>query len=274
MILIAASDKDIASLNVKTQILNHYNLRKTTEKYQGNRLYSAEINGRNVKLATLSGELTYAQDLENAFIDLDLVVFISKHRSLSAIPTLSTHTPGNLGEARLGGVPRKVSISPGNLMRDALKIMMKLKEELHLDYEVSYECTHHGPSLNVPAMFIELGSSPRQWKDPRAAEVVAHATMEAISGFRGTPVDTVLGIGGPHYNKKFTKMALEDEVAFGHVVPKYAVAILDSEILRQCIDRTVENVESTILDWKGIKGEYKLELIRMLREVNIPFRKA
>jgi len=274
MILIASSNKDIASLNIKTQILKHYDLTKTTEKYQGNRLYIAEINGRKVKLATLSEELTHAQDLENAFIDLELVIFISKHRSLSATPTLSTHTPGNLGEARLGGIPRKVSISPGNLMRDALKVMMKLKEELHLDYEVSYECTHHGPSLDVPAMFIELGSSLKQWEDSRAAEVVAHATMEAISRFRGTPVVTVLGIGGPHYNKKFTKMALEDEVAFGHVVPKYAVAILDSEILRQCIDRTVENVESTILDWKGIKGEYKLGLIRILREANIPFRKA
>ena len=44
-------------------------------------------------------------------------------------------------------------------MRDALKALLHYKEELNLDYEVSYECTHHGPSLNVPAMFVELGSS-------------------------------------------------------------------------------------------------------------------
>ncbi len=54
---------------------------------------------------------------------------------------------------------------------------------MKLDYEVSYECTHHGPSLNVPAMFVELGSSEKQWNDSRAAEAVAHAAMEAIAKF-------------------------------------------------------------------------------------------
>jgi D-aminoacyl-tRNA deacylase len=274
MILIASSEEDVASLNIKTQILKHYDLRRTAEKFQGNEVHVAEINGRNVKLVTLDKELTYAQDVANAFVDSELVIFISRHSSISATPTLSTHTPGNLGEARFGGISRRVSVAPGNLMREALKVMMKLKEEFNLDYEVSYECTHHGPSLDVPAMFVELGSSPKQWKDSRAAEVVAHATMEAISRFGAAAVDTVLGIGGPHYNRKFTKMALGDEVAFGHIVPKYAVANLDSEILRQCIDRTVEKVEFTTLDWKGIRGGHKSELIRMLREANVQFRKV
>lgn len=274
MILIASSVKDVASLNIENQILKHYDLKKTIEKFQGNHLYVADIGGKSVKLATLSEELTYAQNVANAFIDLELVIFISKHSSISATPTLSTHTPGNLSQAKFGGIPRRVSISPGNSMRDALKVLMKLKEEFQLDYEVSYECTHHGPSLDVPAMFIELGSSPKQWKDPRAAEVVAHATMEAISRFGATSVDTVLGIGGPHYNRKFTEMALGDEVAFGHIVPKYAAANLDSEILRQCINRTVEKVEFAILDWKGIRSEHKPGLVSMLREANVHFRKV
>jgi D-aminoacyl-tRNA deacylase len=64
--------------------------------------------------------------------------------------------------------------------------------------------------------------------------------MEAISKFGNPPVKTVLGIGGPHYSSKFTRMALEKEVAFGHMIPKYAVPSLDSEILRQCIEKTLE----------------------------------
>jgi D-aminoacyl-tRNA deacylase len=201
------------------------------------------------------------------------MVFISRHSSASGTPTLSVHTPGNLGTAELGGLPRKVSVSPANAMRDCLKAMMKLKEEMRLNYEVSYECTHHGPSLNTPAMFAELGSSSEQWSDLKAAEAVAHATMKAISKFGESQAESVLGIGGPHYNLKFTRMALENETAFGHMIPKYAIPYVDVEILRQCIEKTLEKVELVVLDWKGIKGEHKSKLVEMLKEIAISFKK-
>jgi D-aminoacyl-tRNA deacylase len=273
MILVVASNKDIASLNIAKQILQHYSFKKTAEEFQGNSIFATEINGNNVKLVTLKEESIYAQNLTDFFTNLKLIVFISKHSSVSGTPTLSVHTPGNLGEAEKGGIRRKVSVSPANAMRDALKAMMKLKAEMHLDYEVSYEGTHHGPSLSVPTMFVELGSSPKQWDDLKAAEAIAHASMEAISKFGNPPVKTVLGIGGPHYSSKFTRMALEKDVAYGHMIPKYAVSNLDYEILKQCIERTLERVESAVLDWKGIKGEDKQPLVKMLMEMNIPFEK-
>ena len=77
---------------------------------------------------------------------------------------------------------------------------------MQLDYEVSYECTHHGPSLNVPTMFVELGSSPQQWSDTKAAEAVAKAAMQAIANFGVSEEKAALGIGGTHYNQQFTKM--------------------------------------------------------------------
>jgi D-aminoacyl-tRNA deacylase len=159
-------------------------------------------------------------------------------------------------------------------MRDALKAMAQLREELRLGYEVSYECTHHGPSLNTPTMFAELGSSPKQWSDSKAAEAVAHATMKTISKVGESQVKAVLGIGGPHYNGKFTRMALESDMAFGHMIPKYAVSYVDSDILRQCVKRTLEKVQSVVLDWKGIKGEHKPRLVGMLEEMGIPFEKV
>ena len=208
------------------------------------------------------------------FNNLELVVFISRHSSVSGTPTLSVHTPGNLGEAEFGGLPRRVSVSPANAMRDALKAMIQFKEEMRLSYEVSYECTHHGPSLNMPTMFAELGSSPKQWNDVKAAEAVAHATMKAISSFGESQAQAVLGIGGPHYSEKFTRIALESEIAFGHMIPKYAIPYVDVEILRQCVEKTLETVEFVVLDWKGIKGEHKLKLVEMLEEIDVPFKKV
>ena len=274
MILLVASNKDIASLNIAKQILNYYPFEKSKANFQENQVYEANIANREVKLVTLSEESIYAQNLTDFFHNPQLIVFISRHSSTSGTPTLSVHTPGNLGEAELGGLPRKVSISPANAMKQALRTMMQFKKKKQLDYEVSYECTHHGPSLDAPTMFAELGSSEKQWNDLEAAEVVAHAAMKAVSSFGESKFRAVLGIGGPHYNAKFTRIALEDELAFGHIIPKYAAPYIDAEILRQCIDRTSEKVELAVLDWKGIKGEYKSKMIEMLEEVNVPFKKV
>jgi len=237
-------------------------------------MYITEVNGKKVELVSLKEEPVYAQNITEAFPSPELIVFISRHSSASGTPTLSVHTPGNIGEAKLGGLPRKVSISPANAMKDALETMMRFKEEMQLRYEVCYECTHHGPSLNIPTMFVELGSSRKQWEDSKAAEVVAHAAMKAISKFGESQAKALLGIGGPHYGEKFTRMTLENEVAFGHIIPKYAISSIDLEILKQCVERTLEKVELAVLDWKGIKGEDKSKLVEMLKEIGLRFQKA
>jgi D-aminoacyl-tRNA deacylase len=273
MILLVSSKKDIASLNIAKQILDHYHFEEAGN-FQGSPAYEAIIDSRKVRLVTLMEESVNAQNLTSFFSGLELAVFVSRHSSESGTPTLSVHVPGNLGEAEMGGIPRRVSISPANAMRNALHVMASLRDEMRLSYDVSYECTHHGPSLDAPAMFVELGSSAKQWNDLSAAGVVARAAIEAISKFDSRQAKAVLGIGGPHYNAKFTQMALEDNVAFGHIIPKYAVDIIDVEIIRQCMKKTLEDVNDVILDWKGIKGENKLSLVSMLGEIGLPFEKV
>lgn len=274
MILLVASNKDIASLNIKKQILNHYAFTVTFEEFQENPIYQTSVNSKTIRFVTLNDESVRAQNLPEHFSNLELIIFVSRHSSLSGKPTLSVHTPGNLDEAGLGGIARTVSVSPANAMRDALKEMMRLKKKMQLDYEVCYEGTHHGPSLNVPAMFTELGSSPAQWNDMEAAEVVAHAAMKAAQNFGVSSATAVLGIGGPHYNSKFTKLALEEQLAFGHMIPKYAMLTLTIDVLRQCVERTMEKTEQAVLDWKGIRGEHKQPLIKMLDEAGMKTKKV
>ena len=150
--------------------------------------------------------------------------------------------------------------------------MEKLKNEWNLNYKVCYECTHHGPSLNVPTMFVELGSSLPQWKDSKAAEAVAHAAMQAATN--ENTYSAVLGLGGPHYNEKFTKLSLREDVAFGHMIPKHMIGRVNLEVLRQCIERTLEKVELAVLDWKGIKGADKQPLMEKLGALRISVRKV
>jgi D-aminoacyl-tRNA deacylase len=274
MILLVSSNKDIAGVNIANQILQQYPFKKTNLTFQENPVFYAQINSKQVTYITLKDEAVNAQNLPEHFPNMDLIVFISRHSSQSGTPTLSVHTPGNFASAELGGLPKTLSVSPANAMGDALKALNRLKSEMNLNYEVSYECTHHGPSLKVPTMFVELGSSPKQWNDITAAGAVAQAAMESIANFGNSKQTAVLGVGGTHYNQKFTKMALENETVFGHMIPKYALAHVDAEILCQCIQKTLEKVECAVLDWKGIKSEDKPKLLKTLQEINLPIKKV
>ena len=276
MILLVASKKDIASLSIKNQILKQYPFNKTSKTFQKNSIYTTNLDGKDIVLVTLNQESVNAQNLPDCFPNSEIVVFISRHSSTSGKPTLSVHPPGNFDEAMLGGLPKTLSISPAKAMSDALKALLHYKEELSLDYEVSFEVTHHGPSLNVPAMFVELGSSEKQWRDSKAAEAVAHSAMHALTNFSkpANSCSAVIGIGGTHYNQKFTCMSLVGEAIFGHMIPKHFVSKIDSEMLLQCRTKTLEKVSLAILDWKGIKSEDKPKLLSALRDIGLPFKKV
>jgi D-aminoacyl-tRNA deacylase len=274
MILLVHSTRDIAGVNIAQHLLQRYPFTETSRTYQENPVYNAEISGKNITFVTLSEESINAQTLPEHFPNAELVVFISRHSSQSGTPTLSVHTPGNFDKAELGGLPRTLSVSPANAMADALNALNRLRREMNLDYEVSYECTHHGPSLKVPAMFVELGSSEKQWRDQKAADAVAQAAMEAIANFGKTMQPAVLGIGGPHYSRKFTQMALDGKAVFGHMIPKYAISTLDLEILHQCVDKTLEIVQSVVFDWKGVKSEDKPRLLSDLQEIGLFIQKV
>ncbi|HDQ05125.1 MAG TPA: D-tyrosyl-tRNA(Tyr) deacylase [Candidatus Bathyarchaeota archaeon] len=271
MIMFIASTKDTAGMNIAKQLIDNHSFEKLPETFHNNPIYKKTLQNKETKLFFVNTEIVDTQFLGDLF-NPTLFVFLSRHSSASGIPTLSVHTPGNLAEAKFGGKPGKVSISPACAMKNALLEMAKLKDERKLDYEVSYECTHHGPSLDAPAMFVEVGSSPKQWKDTKAAEVVADAAMAAVSECSDCSV--VLGIGGPHYNKKFTKLALSTQRAFGHMIPKYALPEVDAETIRQCEERTVGAVDSVVLDWKGIRGEHKPRIVAALEKLGVPSEKV
>jgi D-aminoacyl-tRNA deacylase len=271
MILIVASTKDVAGMNIANFVIEHYRLEKLLDSFHENPVYFKRAGGQEVKLVFVKEEIIQTQFITN-FFKPDLIVFVSRHSSESRIPTLSVHVPGNLSnKAEFGGLPNKVSIAPASAMKNCLAELKRQKEERQLDYEISYECTHHGPSLDVPSMFAELGSSLSQWRDLKAAEAVACAAMSAIE--KQTKHKAVLGIGGPHYNDKFTRFALTSNYAFGHIIPKYTVGQVDYGMLKQCVERSAEKTEAVILDWKGIKSADKEQLQAILSRTKIPIQR-
>lgn len=258
-------------MNIANHLIENYSFEKLSEHFQNNPVYSKTLHNKETKLLFVDNEIVNTQFLD-ALVNPELMIFLSRHSSTSGIPTLSVHTSGNLSDAKFGGKPNTVSISPAGAMKNALSEMAKQVNETKLDYEVSYECTHHGPSLPFSSMFVELGSSPKQWVDVEAAKVVADAAVAAVC--ECSNCSAVVGIGGPHYNKKFTKLALNNELAFGHMIPKYALEDIDIRIIHQCVERTLEPVDSVILDWKGIKGEHKPKIVSAVESIGLSTEKV
>ncbi|MGI0149364.1 MAG: D-aminoacyl-tRNA deacylase, partial [Thermoplasmata archaeon] len=102
------------------------------------------------------------RDLESAFDEsIDLVVYLSKHRSESRRPSLTVHPIGNAGPPEFGGQPGTLVPSAPRWMTAALRGLRN--EGKGLGYEVTFEATHHGPYLTAPTFYIEQGSTEREW---------------------------------------------------------------------------------------------------------------
>src|SRR2546428_10273485 len=44
------------------------------------------------------------------------------------------------------------------------------REAEGLSYAVTFEATHHGPVLDAPSFFIEVGSTEKEWRDSSPPE--------------------------------------------------------------------------------------------------------
>jgi len=174
-------------------------------------------------------------------------IFVSRHRSESESQSFTVHTPGNFNEVLLGGRPRELAIACPKIMHNVLIALKRTRDELSLNYSVSLKATHHGPTeMNTPVMFVEIGSSEKQWKDNFAGETVAKATLSAI---KKIPTGrNAIGFGGGHYAPKHTETVLGSEVAIGHIMSKYAFENLNEETVKNMIKRTENGCELAILD--------------------------
>jgi D-aminoacyl-tRNA deacylase len=270
--LIVASKDDAASLNIATHLLQHYPFTETSEHYEGHPIYCWPLHDKDIRLLTVTGELAYRQDLTD-LPGVDLIVFVSRHESQDHKPIFSVHVPGNFSTAEFGGLPHTISLAPANAMRAALREMAQQQARLGLqDFTVYYEGTHHGPSLNTPALFVEIGSTLAEWTNPLAGTVVAHAAIAAIENM--VQVEAAVGLGGSHCNRRLTSISLTSDIAFGHIIPAYAFKWLTPGLLHQCVDRTLEANPTLVLDWKGIDGKDRGPLQEVLDAVPYPIRRV
>jgi D-aminoacyl-tRNA deacylase len=175
----------------------------------------------------------------------DIAIFLSRHRSKTGEPTLTVHPIGNFSDAQFGGQPKTLIPTVPKLMTHLLRLIAKNLQKTDLTYKVCYEVTHHGPYLQIPTVFVEVGSTEIQWQQKEPATIIATSLLEMLPSHQNEDdfpkdIPVLIGIGGGHYAPRFTEIALQKNVAFGHMIPTYKIdegAITD-EILEQAMQKT------------------------------------
>jgi D-aminoacyl-tRNA deacylase len=250
MIAIITSKLDPAGVNLAEELKKH-----NIEKYDA-RLYEIE-------------ERTVLSEHIDKKIDAELFIFATRHQSKSQIKSLSVHSPGNWNKAEAGGQDRKVCLCPADYLKEAL---IFLEKNNTIGFDVIQECTHHGPYIEKPCFFIEIGSTEEEWKNKDAAKIIVTTILHLLE-HKPKQHRTALGIGGLHTTPNFKKIILNSGIAIGHVCPKYMLEFLDKELIERSLERTFSKADLIILDWKGL-GEHKQKITEILKEIDVEVKRT
>lgn len=234
MRLLVSSPEDQASVNIRDELIALGGW-GPSGMFEGN---PALVRG-DLTLITIPGVHLHCDHVDDQ-VEAALgrrpeeVIFLSRHRAASGQRSLTVHPIGNWNRAEHGG-------REGELVRAAPDLMTSLLRELKrqaagLPFEVTFEVTHHGPYLETPTLFIEIGSSEASWGDRDAARAIARSLTEV----RVMECPRAIGIGGGHYAPRFTEVSLTKRISFGHMLPVHGFDLQDTGDLAAKIVRGME----------------------------------
>ncbi len=261
-VLIISSAEDPASTHIKNSLLE-----QTTWEEHGI-FYDAPVfrhlSMKNLMMVTIPDKKIRHENIdtevqEQLHINPKIAIFLSRHRSKTGEPTLTVHPIGNFSDAQFGGRQKTIVPAAPKMMTHLLRLIKKNLQPTDLEYKVCYEVTHHGPFLKIPTLFTEVGSTETQWRQKEPASIIATSLLELLGSYHDEEnfpkdIPVVLGIGGGHYAPRFTEIAFQKKVAFGHMIPTYKIdeSAIDDDILEKTIQAT-PNLTGVYLHKKDLK---------------------
>jgi len=223
------------------------------------------FHGKYYDLVIISTPAISADWLEEKY-DYDGFVFLSKHAAESGQLALTCHSTGNFSEAKFGGHDRQMAIPHPDLQKAYLQTLKKNQSKFS-DFQITIEATHHGPTaLKKPLIFIEIGTTEKQWTDESLCNSVATLVHQVLSQpVKENPV--AICFGGTHYPSKFTDELLNGEYALGTVIPKHNLENLDEELFSHIISQN-KMATAALLDWRGL-GSEKQKVLDLLESTEL-----
>ncbi len=267
-IAIITSSKDAAGAAIRQQLLKSYGFVEVKgEKFDNFPVHALPIEDWEARLYTASTDSIHCEGIDKR-IPADIFIFATRHVSKAGISALTTHSIGNWGKADFGGKDSEICPTSPALLKLFLQNLAAVAKSEGYTGEIVQEATHHGPFLEKPAIFIEVGSTEKEWNDEKLASMVADSLIGGLGDFVAldTSFISVVALGGMHYADSFRKLMLETEYAVGHICPKHNLASLTPELLKQAMDSC--GAKKVALDWKGL-GQEKQRIKGLLDESKI-----
>ena len=270
MLLIVCSEEDVSSCNMRNYIFSKKEWTRIDD-VQSEDCLSVHVC-TDMVLISIPKIHIFTDDVDRIAekitgLKFSNTVFLSRHKSASKIPTLTVHPIGNFGKADYGGKESSLVPSTPSLMTQVLRNMNRFS--IDIPFRVSYEVTHHGPWLNTPCMFLEIGSDESQWSNLDAARVLSESLLQAE--IQDHPC--TIGIGGGHYAPQFTEISLSKKISFGHMVPNYALSGLDEEetIKRISMASDASNTHLAYIHKKSMKRSEASRLQSLMESEGLEF---
>ena len=254
--LVLESAQDPASVSIATFLQEKLSFSPTynSSLFKAGEIYLLKTGKKHLYFDNIDEEISKLD------LNIETLIFLSKHSSQAKINSLTVHATGNFSEASLGGKPGQLSFAdPGN-MTSALRIMKGLPVE---DFSITFEATHHGPLTMIPSFFIEIGTESKDWENRDAL----HTVTQAIMNCRDNGEGGFIGIGGGHYSPKITEYVLQNTINIGHIVPKHNHENLNTSTLKQASERT-KSFRGIVMDKKGTRGPVREIVKKFVDEIS------
>ena len=309
--LLVVSDADIGSTVQGTALLARGGW-KEFQSVDGGRVWRHRCD--RVDLWWRNESHLYSDNLDKRYENetsrtLSEVLFLSRHVAASGRPSLTLHAigiPGASphGEAAEYGGEKGVTVPPSPRFGSLFRRLDRIANESGLieEFEVTLETTHHGPLLDTPTLFIEIGSTEEHWGRTDAAEVWADVLAEEFDLEEEVEVAVVrelafLGLGGGHYAPRHQAILRGTSAHCGHLLASYSLPFIQPQepdwdpltgplpegLWKDAIDGCLEQTKRVFpdsrivahLDRKSFKGWQRQSIRRHLESKGIPlFRQA
>jgi D-aminoacyl-tRNA deacylase len=243
MKVLLVSTEDPASLNIRDRLKEEADW-EGIGSFQGapvlrhGDLVLLEKVGTHLYFEGVDSEIKEAlSDIQGLEAEPEVLIFLSRHRSEMDIHSLTVHPPGNFLRADYGGIPGKLPPSSPVFMSSALRALYREKKKLGLGDQTTYEVTHHGPYIEIPSFFIEIGSNESRWDVQDLGRAISRTLLSDDLRDPDLGLKVAIGIGGGHYAPRFTDRAMRKKFDFGHMIPDYILEKADD--LRSVIELAV-----------------------------------
>ena len=218
------------------------------------------FRGEKFDVLVIPSPVISADWLEEKF-DYDRYVFLSKHAAESGKLALTCHSTGNFDYAKFGGNSKQLAIPFASFQKVYLQNLWNKRNDFS-NFQITIEATHHGPTnLNKPCIFIEIGTTQKQWNDKELCSSIAEIIKKTYElPTKQFPI--AICFGGTHYSEKFTNEVINGKFALGTVIPKHALEFLNKSLFQHLITRN-NSAKTALLDWNSL-GKNKQKIIELL----------